>query len=288
MSFEDLGLNNLLVRTENSPLSSSVASSNISSGEITGELSVSQGFIRSKDYIPGVSGWTINDDGTIEFVDGTFRGIITGATIQTSEPPNQRITINSSDNFLKIYDSSNVLIGSLGGSTEATERLLDLIPSADNEVARFFAQNTTGTSGRNILYVISKGYQTSLRIRNENTGSTRTTNNVAMINLEQLGTGSAFKFANSNPDSDGKVFDITQSKVSTTEPVFKVKQDGVTSTNFRKILTETNTGISIWISNGTTAEGNLTGVEGDICLNGGTGAGQSAYCDSAGTNWTDM
>jgi len=46
--------------------------------------------------------------------------------------------------------------------------------------------------------------------------------------------------------------------------------------------------LTIWISDGTAAEGNLTGVEGDICLNGGTGAGQMAYCDSAGTNWTDM
>ena len=67
----------------------------------------------------------------------------------------------------------------------------------------------------------------------------------------------------------------------------KLHADGVvTSTNFKKC--GTFGALTIWISDGTTAEGALTGVEGDICLNGGTGAGQAAYCDAAGTNWTDM
>lgn len=67
----------------------------------------------------------------------------------------------------------------------------------------------------------------------------------------------------------------------------KVHADGVvTETNFKKGMTIG--ALTIWISDGTPADGNLTGVEGDICLNGGTGAGQAAYCDSNGTNWTDM
>ncbi|RKX65685.1 MAG: hypothetical protein DRP42_04365, partial [Tenericutes bacterium] len=58
------------------------------------------------------------------------------------------------------------------------------------------------------------------------------------------------------------------------------------STNFQKITTFGT--FTLFVSDGTTAEGALTGVEGDICLNGGTGAGQMAYCDADGTNWTDM
>lgn len=65
-----------------------------------------------------------------------------------------------------------------------------------------------------------------------------------------------------------------------------IVQAQLTSTNFKKVLVLA--GFTLWISDGTTAEGALTGVEGDICLNGGTGAGQPAYCDSSGTNWSDM
>ena len=60
----------------------------------------------------------------------------------------------------------------------------------------------------------------------------------------------------------------------------------VTETNFKKYIALDSS--TIWVSDGTTAEGALTGVEGDMCLNGGTGAGQAAYCDANGTNWTDM
>jgi hypothetical protein len=65
-----------------------------------------------------------------------------------------------------------------------------------------------------------------------------------------------------------------------------ITQSAVVSDNFKKIINAA--GFTVWVSDGTTAEGALPGVEGDICLNGGTGAGQTAYCDADGTNWTDM
>lgn len=105
MTYEELGINNLLYRTDEiikreedkndniyypdsstSSISGSGASSSetpsysISSGELTGNLVVNKGFIRSANFVTGVSGWTINDDGTVEFESGNFRGDITGAT----------------------------------------------------------------------------------------------------------------------------------------------------------------------------------------------------------------
>ena len=80
--------------------------------------------------------------------------------------------------------------------------------------------------------------------------------------------------------------EITSNNVAYDQPLLKLTQTGVTETNFKKYITLG--GNTIWVSDGTTANGALTGVEGDICLNGGSGAGQSAYCNSAGTNWTDM
>lgn len=42
--------------------------------------------------------------------------------------------------------------------------------------------------------------------------------------------------------------------------------------------------VTIYISDGTTPDGNLTGVQGDYCLNGPSGV--PYYCDANGTNWT--
>lgn len=104
MTYEELGINNLLYRTDEiikreedknddiyypesttaslsrGTSSPETPSYSISSGELTGNLIVNKGFIRSANYSAGVSGWTINDDGTVEFESGNFRGDITGAT----------------------------------------------------------------------------------------------------------------------------------------------------------------------------------------------------------------
>lgn len=51
--------------------------------------------IRSPNYVQGVSGWTINKDGTAEFQDLTARGEIVGEGIATDVFPNRRILISS-------------------------------------------------------------------------------------------------------------------------------------------------------------------------------------------------
>lgn len=79
---------------------------------------------------------------------------------------------------------------------------------------------------------------------------------------------------------------IITTNVAHDQAALLITQAGVTSTNFAKMITF-NT-FTLWVSDGTTAEGALTGVAGDIVLNGGTGAGQTAFCNANGTNWTDM
>jgi len=96
MTLQDLQLDNLLYRTsqigeenEVSSALSSVSSSisggsfggssetsatSIVSGELTGNLIVNKGFIRSKDYVEGSAGWTLNDDGTVQIKDLTLIG----------------------------------------------------------------------------------------------------------------------------------------------------------------------------------------------------------------------
>ena len=38
-------------------------------------------FLRSPNFVSGVSGWTINQDGSVEFNNGTFRGVIEGGRL---------------------------------------------------------------------------------------------------------------------------------------------------------------------------------------------------------------
>lgn len=77
---------------------------------------------------------------------------------------------------------------------------------------------------------------------------------------------------------------VVQDALSTGLPI-SIQQDRVTSTNFRKIMGETNTGINIWMSNGTDPNGTLTGTAGDICLNGASN--KPAYCTGT-TVWVNL
>ena len=61
----------------------------------------------------------------------------------------------------------------------------------------------------------------------------------------------------------------------------KIIQGG--ATNFKKTIEAG--GSTVWVSDGTTPNGNLSGTAGDICLNGTSG--QTFYCTGT-TNWTGM
>ena len=64
-----------------------------------------------------------------------------------------------------------------------------------------------------------------------------------------------------------------------------IKITGATqSSHFQKAIKAG--GVSIWISDGTTAQGNLTGVVGDICLN--AGSNKPEYCTVSGTTWVTI
>ncbi len=60
----------------------------------------------------------------------------------------------------------------------------------------------------------------------------------------------------------------------------------VLSTHFRKILTDSGSGITIWISDNTTANGNLTGAAGDICFN--AGSHKPEYNTDGSTTWVAL
>lgn len=69
--------------------------------------------IQSPNYVPGVSGWAIFQNGSVEFNNGTFRGTVTAATIIGStienSASNPKTSINP-DGTIKITNASGQVI----------------------------------------------------------------------------------------------------------------------------------------------------------------------------------
>ena len=80
------------------------------------------------------------------------------------------------------------------------------------------------------------------------------------------------------------VLSIVQDADSTGSPI-AITQNAVVSTNYRKLVTETATGITIWMGNGTGANGVLSGTAGDILINGATN--KPEYCTGT-TVWVAL
>ena len=53
------------------------------SNAVVGGVTLVRAAIQSPNYVTGVSGWTINQDGTVEFASGTFRGDLSIGTSPT-------------------------------------------------------------------------------------------------------------------------------------------------------------------------------------------------------------
>jgi hypothetical protein len=176
--------------------------------------------------------------------------------------------------------------GSNSWTSSSASNIWDRVTGTPNYMLPKTVADEIGGSGNRI----TKGWFSDLDCSIAQISSPGFTANILTVSGGSLTTGAvAHITSNSGSTAVRNLVEIVNDAAPAVNvTLLSFQQDAVVSTNFRKIFTETNTGISLWISNGATAEGALTGVEGDICLNGGTGAGQSAYCDSDGTNWTDM
>ncbi len=106
------------------------------------------------------------------------------------------------------------------------------------------------------------------------------------MTLNGLTTGSGLTISSSSTDSGARgLVTLTASGVGSTGTSMVRMTQAVQSTNFRKIFTETGSGITLWWGNGTTGQGNLTGTAGDVLLNGGSN--KPEYCTGT-TNWTAL
>lgn len=101
---------------------------------------------------------------------------------------------------------------------------------------------------------------------------------------ENLTTGIIARFITNSPHTGTRtlVSIVNDNTAAVNVTPFSIQQDALVSTNFRRIMAESNTGITTWISDGTSPNGNLSGTLGDICYNGSNG---QLYRCTGTTNW---
>lgn len=120
--------------------------------------------IKSPNYSPGAAGWSINRDGTVEFVDGTFRGTITAAeligSVFGSSTTDPSIWINEDNaNSLRIYDGAGDLLIEIGADvgSQGSAVFYDSI----NPRAIEIGQQIQWLQGASILTPFAALYQTA-------------------------------------------------------------------------------------------------------------------------------
>lgn len=134
----------------------------LTSGEVDGNLSFIGGFIQSKNFVSGTSGWRLSANGTLEAVNATLSGSITatsgtiggftigattliGGILQTASS-GQRIILSGADNSLKIYRSTRLGIDIQNDEILIYDNDVNSIVTAKlNDIELAFFENDAGT-----------------------------------------------------------------------------------------------------------------------------------------------
>lgn len=118
------------------------------------------------------------------------------------------------------------------------------------------------------------------------TSATLTTGQGIKMTLNGLTSGSGMSIISSSADTTARgLIQLTSSSTSATGTSAIRTTMALMSTHFRKIMTDSGAGITLWYGDGTTGQGNLTGTAGDVLLNGGSN--KPEYCTGT-TNWTAL
>jgi len=90
----DLGLASIMKSTA----SSVVSLSSLSSGGVSQNIKMVDGYLQSKDFEAGVKGWRIDAEGNVEFVNGLFRGQLVGNTIYIPNATTPLFSVDATGN----------------------------------------------------------------------------------------------------------------------------------------------------------------------------------------------
>src|SRR3990167_3276872 len=222
----------------------------------------------------GIQVYDSDQANEIGLIQSTESGVLFSST-----SPNVAGRMFQHISFLQEGSNTNAMAYFQANDVSTGTKILDLRQQGDSDA--FVITNTSSSGGRAINIAYSGNATEVVKILNDTASviglyvsNTFVSSNAYAAEFRSSGAGAAA----------GAVY--IEGGVGSISPL-QVKQTNVTSTNFWKIMAFNGGGTtrSIWISDGTTPNGNLSGTVGDICLYGPSG--QPFYCTGT-TNWTAM
>ncbi len=155
-------------------------------------------------------------------------------------------------------------------TSTTTGVLLDLISTA----------STAGTQILATLSALTTGIGMSI------VTAALTTGKAISIVANALTSGNGLFISSSSTDATARgLIQLTNSGSGSTGTALIRGTQVVQSTNFRRFMTESGSGVTIWLGNGNTANNALTGIVGDILINGGSN--KPEYCTGT-TGWVAL
>lgn len=120
------------------------------------------------------------------------------------------------------------------------------------------------------------------------TSATLTTGSGLTMTLNGLTTGSGLVITSSSADTSARgLIQLTGSSASATGTAAIRATMSKQSTHFVRLFTESTTGVTLWLSDGSTANAALAATTGDICFN--AGSNKPEYCTNGGGSlWTAL
>lgn len=113
-----------------------------------------------------------------------------------------------------------------------------------------------------------------------------TTGKALSITADALTSGNGLIITSASTDATARgLIQLTNSGSGSTGTALIRGTQVVQSTHFYKIMTESASGVTLWMGDGTTGQGNLSGTAGDILFKGGSN--KPEYCTGT-TNWTAL
>ncbi len=164
----------------------------------------------------------------------------------------------------------------ISASSSGSGDVINAIATGTGQVAEFI-QN----GGNTVAVTITQNKAATGLVINQND-----TSQTIGISITTQGTGSALYATNVN-SGNGQGIAQLYNQVGGTNPVLYLNQAAVTQTHFYMLIFFKTPSYSptLWVSDGTTPNGNLTGSLGDLCLGGPLG---STWQCSGGTTWVQL
>lgn len=184
-----------------------------------------------------------------------------------------------------VYTGAGVLQITASSATTGTVAVITANGLTTGHALSLTSSGVITTTG-DMLAIVASGATTSTGVVRVTTAAL-TTGSAILVVANALTSGSGLTITSSSADTTARgLVQLTGSSSSATGLSAIRTTMSKQSTHFCKILTDSTTGVTLWYSDGTTANGNLTAAAGDICFN--AGSNKPEYNTNGVTAWTAL